>query len=220
MAASAAVKPPTIVLLGQHPAVVLGRLSWGATAAGNFVSRGRSAVPAHHVSGIPRCGINGSYRWWSSHRPGPGASQASLPCSHVWKVLDRARTTPRGNRVVGRPAPHTLAKARGISVEHGSPIYCATTSQGVFQRAVSGTRYTLSDSQVSDPANLFFLAVPRTLGHTLCTWPRSCFWAFCPGPPNLTQRSRQTPTTDHYTNLSRSLRHSRLLFLSPCLLTY
>ena len=79
-------KPPTMVLLEKHsfpPSSV--RRSWGTRVAGDFVSRGRSAVPAHHVSGIPRCGINGSYRWWSSHRPGPGASQPPCLSNHVWR---------------------------------------------------------------------------------------------------------------------------------------
>ena len=121
---------------------------------------------------------------------------AKPPC--LAPMFGRSWTGPglhRGETESLADPPHAPSPRQGgISVEHGSPIYCATTSQGVFQRAVSGTRYTLSDSQVSDPANLFFLAVPRTLGHTLCTWPRSCFWASCPGPPNLTQRPLQTPT--------------------------
>lgn len=35
--------------------------------------------PCAPHSGPPRCGNNGLHRWWSSHRPGPGASRAFGP---------------------------------------------------------------------------------------------------------------------------------------------
>ena len=90
------------------------RPSWGARVAGDFVSRGRSAVPAHHVSGIPRCGINGSYRWWSSHRPGPGASQPPCLSNHVWRYW----TGPglhRGETESLADPPHTPSPRQGKS---------------------------------------------------------------------------------------------------------
>ena len=111
-------KPPTMVLLGRTPPSSA-RRSWGARTlerqvAGDFVSRGRSAVPAHHVSGIPRCGINGSYRWWSSHRPGPGASQPPCLNNHVWRYW----TGPglhRGETESLADPPHTPSPGQGES---------------------------------------------------------------------------------------------------------
>ena len=150
-AASAAVKPPTMVLLEKHsfpPSSV--RRSWGATVAGDFVSRGRSAVPAHHALNhrgvVTTVGIGGEALETSSttaspFRPGPGG--ISIHSSH--NHADRARTTPRENRGVGRLA----LRDRGETPARLSYLLVYINPRGVFQRAVSGSRYTLSDPQVS-----------------------------------------------------------------------
>ena len=137
----------------------------------------------------PRCGNNGLHRKGgaSPFRPGPGGISIQSPHNPHTITL----TGPGPHRGKTEALADLPFAAGGGTPARPSYLLGYINPRGVFQRAVSGTRYTLSDPQVSDPV---FLAVPRTLDHALCTWPRSCFWAFCPGPPNLTQRSRQTPT--------------------------
>ena len=102
-AASVALKPPTTVLLGLPPAVVREAIM-GCEGCRRLRERWTQCRPCAPRSEPPRCGNNGWHRKGgaSPFRPGPGGISIQSP--HTHNHADRARTTPRENRGVGRPA--------------------------------------------------------------------------------------------------------------------